>query len=120
MRRLIRLTTIVILTVLSVQLPPPSVSYAQSSVNSQLVNWSCTGSPCPWGTTLSGQALVWPAEWGPVNNRLGYTTSAGIYLPASAASGMTIAITSGSATVYAGLPAASSHRTEVSLSSGQS
>ncbi|HRQ40404.1 MAG TPA: hypothetical protein PLD25_21025 [Chloroflexota bacterium] len=87
---------------------------------SQVVTWTCTGSPCPWGSPLSGQALVWPDSLGAVNNRLGYTVSAGIYLPESAATGMTIAITSGVAAIYAGLPDAESHRLLATLSAGQS
>ncbi|MBE7554334.1 MAG: hypothetical protein HS126_25045 [Anaerolineales bacterium] len=63
---------------------------------------------------------MWPASLGPLTNRLGYTASAGIYLPASAASGMTVSITSGTVTMYAGLPDAASHRVLATLSSGQS
>ncbi|MBE7554342.1 MAG: hypothetical protein HS126_25090 [Anaerolineales bacterium] len=69
---------------------------------------------------MSGQALVWPASLGPLTNRLGYTASAGIYLPASVASGITISLTSGTATVYAGLSDAVSHRVLATLSAGQS
>ena len=96
------------------------VSFAQSSNTSQVVTWTCTGSPCDWGNSLSGQALVWPAEMGAVTNRLGYTTSAGIYLLESAASGLTVFITSGTATIYAGLPDAASHRVLATISAGQS
>ncbi|HMN30613.1 MAG TPA: hypothetical protein PKE45_20850, partial [Caldilineaceae bacterium] len=97
----------------------PTVSYADSST-SQLVTWTCTGSPCDWGPTLSGQALVWPPSLGPQTNRLGYTTSAGIYLPDTTATGVTITILSGSATVYAGLPNDPSHRVLATLGTGQS
>ncbi|MCB0154992.1 MAG: discoidin domain-containing protein, partial [Anaerolineae bacterium] len=90
------------------------------SNTSQVVTWTCTGSPCDWGNSLSGQALVWPAEMGAVTNRLGYTTSAGIYLLESAASGLTVFITSGTATIYAGLPDAASHRVLATISAGQS
>ena len=119
-RQLISLTTIIILTVLALQLQLPTVTYAQSSFTSQLVTLTCTGAPCNWGSVLSGQAIAWPAEMGPVTNRLGYTASSGIYLPANAASGMTISIVSGTATVYAGLPNDASHRTLATLTSGQS
>ncbi len=95
-------------------------SYAQSPATSQLVTWTCTGSPCPWGSPLSGQAAVWPAELSPQSNRLGYTVSAAIYLPESAASGMTITISSGTAAIYAGLPDAVSHRLVTTLVAGQS
>jgi hypothetical protein len=69
---------------------------------------------------LSSHALAWPATLGPVANRLGYTTSAGVYLPANAASGVTISITAGTANVYAGAPNAGSHRLLVGLAAGQS
>lgn len=77
---------------------------------SQVVSWNCTGSPCPWGTTLSGQALVWPEADGAGTSRFGYTVSRGIYLPASKASGLVVSIESGSASFYAGRPDALSHR----------
>ncbi len=98
----------------------PGVSFAQSTGPSQSVTWTCTGSPCPWGASLSGQALVWPAEFGPTTGRLGYTTSTGVYLPGSTATGVTISITSGMASVYAGLPNAGSHRLLATLAVGQS
>ena len=97
----------------------PQVS-AQTSESSQLVTWNCTGSPCDWGSSLSGQALVWPTTMGPVNNRLGYTVSAGVYLPAETASGVSLSIASGSVGVYAGLPNAASHRVLTTLAAGQS
>ena len=50
-------------------------SHAQSSAVSQLVSWTCTGSPCDWGNSVSGHALVWPATLEPSSGRLGYTTS---------------------------------------------
>ena len=83
------------------------------------MTWTCTGSPCDWGSSVSGRAVVWPATLGASSTRLGYTTSASVYLPADAATGMTIAITSGTAGVYAGLPDAASHRLLASLSAGQ-
>ncbi len=77
---------------------------------SELVTWSCTTSPCPWGPTANGQALVWPEDAAAITGRLGYTTSAGIYLPAELANGVVIQLLSGSATVYAGLPGGDYHR----------
>jgi hypothetical protein len=68
----------------------------------------------------TGQAVVWPAALGPVSNRLGYTTSAGAYLPGEVATGMTISIVSGSAIVYAGTPNAASHRVLAGINAGQS
>ena len=95
-------------------------SFAQTTGSSQLVTWTCTGSPCNWGNSLSGHAVVWPAAMGPITNRLGYTASAGVYLPQTAASGLSITVTAGSAGVYAGLPNAASHRLLATLNAGQS
>jgi hypothetical protein len=94
--------------------PPPANS------TSVLVTWTCTGSPCPWGSQDTGQALVWPSDMQPVDNRLGYTVSSAIYLPAISANGLTIAILNGSATAYAGLPDAGSFRLLATIAAGQS
>jgi hypothetical protein len=91
-------------------------SNAQTASTS--VTWTCTGSPCPWGASLSGHALVWPQSG--QAQRLGYTTSAGVYLPASSATGLTISLTAGSAAVFAGLPDASSHRALATINAGGS
>ena len=114
------LAVILALIGLPILLHVSSRIYAQSPAASQLVTWTCTSSPCPWGSPLSGQAAVWPAELSPQSNRLGYTVSAAIYLPESAASGMTITISSGTAAIYAGLPDAVSHRLVTTLVAGQS
>ena len=116
----IRFTSLLALIVSLWLLQPSAVAYAQSTGSSQQLTLTCTGSPCPWGASLSGQALVWPAVMGPTTSRLGYTASAGMFLPASAAAGVTIGITSGTASVYAGLPNATSHRLLATLSAGQS
>ena len=71
-------------------------SYAQSGT-SQSVTWNCTSSPCPWGASDTGQALVWP-QAGAINTRLGYTTTAAVYLPSNVANGAVIEILSGGAT----------------------
>ena len=89
-------------------------------VASEVVTWTCTGSPCPWGSSLSGQALVWPESAEPTSNRLGYTTSAAIYLSADRANGVIVAIVSGSGTLYAGHPGAGSHRVLAMLAAGES
>jgi hypothetical protein len=96
------------------------LSHAQISGSSQQVSWVCTGSPCPWGTTLTGYALVWPEEMGAQSGRLGYTTSAGIYLAAALAAGLTVEISEGSVALYAGLPDAPSHRALATVSAGDS
>ncbi len=84
----------------------------------QFVTWNCTSSPCSWGNSLTGYAATWtqPA----VSQRLGYTTTQPVYLPASRANGMTVTIASGSAGIYVGTPQASSHSQLVFLSAGQS
>ncbi|MEZ4714197.1 MAG: hypothetical protein R3A44_43850 [Caldilineaceae bacterium] len=120
MHRFVRFVGILIITVWAVQVQSSLVTFGQSASTSQAVTWSCTGSPCYWGPTDSGQALVWPASMEPISNRLGYTTSAPVYLPASAATGLTIAVTSGTATVYAGQPNGGSHRPLATLSNGDS
>ena len=95
--------------------PEPEVGLPSAEVS-----WTCTGSSCPWGSQLTGRALPWPATLSPQSERLGYTTSQPVYLPAAAASGMTLTLLSGSASVYAGAPDAPSHRHLAALSPGGS
>ena len=64
--------------------------------------------------------MVWPAALEPQTNRLGYTASAGIYLPAQVAAGGTVTLVSGMASAFAGLPNAASHRLLGALGAGQS
>src|SRR5581483_121275 len=45
------------------------------SGQSETVTWTCVGTPCPWGNSTSGQAIVWPESADPVNSRLGYAVS---------------------------------------------
>jgi hypothetical protein len=85
---------------------------------SEMATWTCTGDPCPWGSSTSNPALVWPAAGGPIATRLGYTVSPAVYLPAASANGITITITSGNAHVSAGTPTASSHVRLVDLGAG--
>ncbi|HXU63180.1 MAG TPA: fibronectin type III domain-containing protein [Polyangia bacterium] len=87
---------------------------------STFVTWTCTGSPCPWGPSTTGYAIAWPAVDQPVSVRLGYTVSAGVYLPAAKANGATVSILTGTATAYAGLPDATSHRALGTINAGQS
>jgi hypothetical protein len=91
-------------------LPEPAPEVPGGNNSSLMVTWTCTGSECPWGTTLTGQALPWPASSMPTDARLGYTASHAVYLSAAAANGTTVSITRGVATLYAGLPADASHR----------
>src|SRR5262245_11042028 len=55
-----------------------TVSRLEASGASELVTWTCTGEPCPWGNSATGEALVWPAEASPLNARLGYEVSGNI------------------------------------------
>jgi hypothetical protein len=98
-----------------------SASYAQTSTvgSSQTVTWTCTGSNCPWGSSLSGRALVWPTSSGATNQRLGYSVSGGIYLPSGSANGLRVKVTSGTGEFYGGEPGASSHRPLASISTGE-
>ncbi len=86
---------------------------------SQYVTWTCTSTPCPWGPSTAGDAFAWPAELGPVSDRLGYTTSAPIYLPAAQANGLTVTVTSGYASLCAGAPGADGHRNVTGLGAGE-
>ena len=90
-----------------VDAPNPSDGTLKTS---QAITWICTGTPCPWGSPASGRALVWPAETLPVATRLGYTASAGIYLPAAQANGAIITVPTGEVQIWAGRPGDSSHR----------
>ncbi|HET6149322.1 MAG TPA: hypothetical protein VFH68_17430 [Polyangia bacterium] len=96
-----------------------TVSHLESAGDSQLVTWTCTGDPCPWGSPLAGHALVWPAPAAPLHARLGYVVSGGIYLPAAWAAGATIVLASGSAAAYAGPPDDSAHRMLATINPGQ-
>ena len=98
----------------------PAVTVPAGSGSSVQATWSCTSSPCPWGDSTSGQAIAWPASASPVNNRLGYTVSQGVYLPAAAANGLTITLQAGGATAYAGTPNADGHRLIGSVPTGGS
>jgi len=97
--------------------PPETGTATQPS---QLVTWTCTGNPCPWGSSQSNHAVVWPASARALATRLGYTVSAAIYLPAAQANGADLAIETGTATVHAGLPSAVSHRVLATLKAGES
>ena len=116
----IRFAILLGLLVLSWLLPGAPVVCAQSANASQVVTWTCVGNPCYWGATVSGNSVVWPETLAPLAGRLGYITSAGVYLREEAASGMTIKITAGSAKVYAGPPDIALHRVLATLSAGQS
>jgi hypothetical protein len=85
--------------------PPPGDGTA-----SQLATWTCTGAPCPWGSSLTGHAIAWTDDEHAIRARLGYTVSADVYLRAAAANGAEIAITGGTASAFAGQPGAGSHR----------
>lgn len=97
-------------------LPPPD----DPSAPSQTTTWNCAGSPCPWGDSVVGEAVVWPPDTGAITTRLGYSVVPAIYLPASRANGATIAIHGGSAGVYAGRPGDDAHRWLGTIAAGAS
>lgn len=86
---------------------------------SRQATWRCTGSPCPWGASTSNHVIAWPAAMEPVAARLGYTASPAPYLPAARGNGLTIAIATGGAELYAGELAATTHRLVAKLAAGQ-
>ena len=87
---------------------------------SQPVTWTCTGTPCPWGPKQTNHAVVWPTSTKALAIRLGYTTSAAIYLPAAQADGAEVSVESGVATVHAGRPGEATHRLLATLKAGES
>jgi len=103
---------------LSTQQPPPEPG--ETSLASVLVSGTCVGSPCPYGPSVSAHALVWPSSAQPLHRWLGYGLSSGAYLPSSVANGTFVMLDSGSATLYAGLPAHSNHRPLATLNTGGS
>jgi hypothetical protein len=109
-----------LLLALGFVLVPLGTASAESTQTSTLVTWSCTGSPCPWGATDTGNAIAWPAEYQPGSSRFGYTTSAAVYAPAAAVAGIRVEVTSGSAKVYAGTPQGGGHTELAALSPGES
>jgi hypothetical protein len=98
--------------------PPPEVPPPGNA--SRVITWTCTGAPCPWGLSTANDALVWPTSAEPTSSRLGYTTSEPIYLGAGRANGTSIHVLTGSASLYAGDPDASSHRLLATVNAGDS
>jgi hypothetical protein len=98
-----------------------STSYVVDTTGeSVMTTWSCTGSPCPWGDEVANHAIAWPSSATPVVVRHGYTASPAPYLPAAEANGLTISIEFGSANVFAGEPLEASHHFLATVSPGQS
>lgn len=89
------------------------------AIASQAVTLTCVGTPCPSGSPVSTQAIVWPAIEGAVNTQLGYLLSAAIYLPGVRANGADISIASGTATVQWGYPQEQTPRWQGSFGAGQ-
>ena len=84
--------------------PDAGTPPADVLIPSRTVTFTCLGDPCPWGDSVSTQAVVWPASEGTVNTQLGYLVSAGMFLPGERANGTDISIETGEATVYWGFP----------------
>lgn len=87
---------------------------------SKQVTWTCVGAACPWGPSTTGQAIVWPDAVRPISTRLGYTVSAGIYLPAVRANGAIIWSDSGTVRIHAGPPGEEMHRMLATIGPGHS
>jgi len=85
---------------------------------SQAITLTCTGRQCPFGPTLTTQALVWQVERGAVTTHLGYTASANVYLFGSRANGADVWIDTGTAKLVAGLPGDVFPRTLTTLHAG--
>jgi hypothetical protein len=100
--------------------PPDAPVPPEGSSTSQAITWTCTGHQCPFGQTLTAQALVWPVDREAIATHLGYTTSAIVYLFGSRANGVDLWIDTGTATVQAGLPGDFSFRTLATLEAGSS
>ena len=97
---------------------PPDPADPPEGATSELVTWSCTGSPCPWGGQTTGHAVVWPTELGPIRTRHGYTTSADIYAPGTTTTGYQVTVHTGTARIYAGTPSGN-HRPLATLAAGE-
>ncbi len=116
-------TTTTTLPATTTTLPATTTTARRSVRTQQRPPSTCTGTARPvrahGEAAAGGFAAVWPSPAAPVTQRLGYTTSAGVYLPAEQANGLTIAVDSGSATAYAGDPQAGSHRALATIYAGQ-
>src|ERR1043166_2711808 len=55
--------------------PPDAPTPPEGSTASQAITWTCTGRQCPFGQTMSAQALVWPVDRESTTAHLGYTAS---------------------------------------------
>jgi len=95
-------------------------SEAQTNGESEGVTGTCTGTPCPFGAALYTEAIVWPATYYPADYWLRYSMSAANFLPADTANGITVKITTGSATAYAAAPGAMKLRVLATMTEGQS
>jgi len=84
--------------------PPPVDPIPEISGASTNTVWSCAGPNCPWGTSVSGQAIDWPAAVAPSNVRYDYVTSANVYVSDDYANGMAIRVDSGAALIFRGTP----------------
>jgi len=101
--------------------PPPDAPVPpEGSTASQAITWTCTGRQCPFGQTLTAQALIWPIDREAIATHLGYTASANVYLFGSRANGADVWIDTGTVALQAGLPGDISFRTLATLHAGSS
>ena len=106
-------------TLLGVFAPRADADESDVQGSSVLATWNCTGTPCPWGDQTTDQAVVWPPEAEPIRARYGYTVSHDVYATAQKVLGWTMTVTTGNASVYAGIPSGS-HSLLATLPAGQS
>jgi hypothetical protein len=99
---------------------PAGGSRGDAMIEAKQATWKCTGTPCPWGASLTNYAVAWPASVHPVATRLGYTTSPAVYAPAQSVNAMALSIGTGTVSVHAGAPSAPSHRLLATVAQGQS
>ena len=118
-RKPVRRFEAVLLTLGLLLVVPSRPSYAATTSTSKVVIWSCKQAACPWGPVMSNHALVWPRSMSPLRGRLGYETSAPVYLPAQKAKGIGVLIVSGRTRIFAGALHARSHRLLATLAAGQ-
>lgn len=97
--------------------PNPDPAASAAAIHT---TWTCTGTDCPWGSPLTGFAAEWPVSSSAGMARLGYTASAGIYLPDGYANGATVSMRSGIASIWAGHPSDAAHRLIATVGAGDS
>lgn len=118
-RAIARLAAVVTAVGILTMFAPVQTKAEAAGIPSELVTLECATSPCPWGPSVSAQAVVWADDLAPTSSRLGYQADKPAYLPRERAEGLTITVTGGRANVYAGLPDEPTDRRLAGLRAGQ-